>query len=67
MSNELDGNKRPAHKAGVYEHKESGTRIYLETNPELGTAMIDGFVKMGYVWIADKEADVASTTTKVSK
>ena len=64
MATEINGNGRPEHKAGVYEHKETVARVYLEPDYELGTAQIDAFVQTGFVWVADKEAEVVSTPVK---
>lgn len=65
MSIETNGNNKPLHKAGMYEHKESGAKVYLEPNYELGSAQIDAFVQAGFVWVSDKEE--SSEVTKEAK
>ena len=62
MATELNGNGNPLRKPGVYEHKETGAKVYLTPDYDLGTAQIDAFVQAGFVWVADKEAEVASKT-----
>jgi hypothetical protein len=36
MATEINGNGRPERKAGVYEHKGTGARVYLEPDYEMG-------------------------------
>ena len=65
MATEINGNGRPERKAGVYEHKGTGAKVYLTPDYELGSAQIDAFVQTGFVWVADKEeAKVVSEVKK---
>lgn len=55
---EKNGNGKPQNITGVYRHRDAGNEIYLEVNPDTGTALIDAFVQQGYEWIKATEDKV---------
>lgn len=64
-----NGDGRPSHTEGLYRQKETGAEMYLENKtPELGSPMIDAFVKGGWELVSEhvesKEAEVVSNVEK---
>lgn len=49
-----NGDGRPFNRDGLYRQKETGVEMYLENkSPELGSPMIDAFVKGGWVFVSE--------------
>jgi len=54
---EVNGDGKPLNQSGLYRQKETGVEMYLENKTlELGSPMIDAFVKGGWVKISDAQA-----------
>lgn len=45
---EVNGNKKPLNKPGVYVHKESGAELLVRSHPKFGSAQADALVRVGY-------------------
>lgn len=61
-----NGDGSSFNEAGLYRQSETGAEIYLENNtPELGSPIIDAFVKAG--WVLVKEPVAPAPETKDSK
>lgn len=50
---ETNGNGVPLPKSGLYKQKETGAETVLLMTPELGTSMIDAFIRAGFERIGD--------------
>lgn len=50
---ETNGDLRPLPQSGLYRQKETGVEQVLHMTPELGTSMIDAFIKTGFVRVGD--------------
>lgn len=61
---ETNGDGRPLPKSGLYRQKETGAETVLHMSPELGTSLIDAFIKAGFERVGDvpTETSVASVT-----
>lgn len=64
MSLELNGNNKPVNKAGVYKHKETGAKVFIQPLDGVGTPIADAFVQAGFVWVSDTDEP---ETVKVKK
>jgi hypothetical protein len=42
-------------RAGLYRHPDTGAEVFVKRHPKLGSAMADGVVAQGYVWVSDKQ------------
>jgi hypothetical protein len=56
---EVNGDKSPLRKSGWYKHRDTGALVELNANAE-GTAIIDGFVQVGFVFVGEKPTEVVS-------
>lgn len=50
---ETNGTGVPLPKSGLYRQKETGVTQVLTMSPELGTSLIDAFIKAGFERIGD--------------
>lgn len=50
---ELNGNGKKLNQSGIYKHKETGVEVELNATAE-GTALIDAFVQVGFVYVGPK-------------
>lgn len=50
---ETNGDNTPLPKSGLYRQKETGAEQVLLMTPELGTPLIDAFIKAGFVRVGD--------------
>lgn len=65
---ETNGDGRPLPKTGLYRQRETGVEQVLVMTPELGTPLIDAFIKAGFERVGDiPETKVVSDTAKVTK
>lgn len=53
-------------KSGVYEHKETGKRVFLEDNSPEAILIINAFTRVGFAKVADSEPEVVSEPTTES-
>ncbi len=53
MQEEVMGSGKPANLPGLYEHKESGTRIATTADPDFGRIQADALVQMEYTRVGD--------------
>lgn len=64
---ETNGDGRRINPSGWYRQSETGAEMFLEnTSPELGSPMIDAFVKGGWVLI-DKPTQVPVASPEVAE
>ena len=62
-----NGDGSPFNRGGLYRQKETGAEMYLEnTSPELGSPMIDAFVKGGWVFVSESAPVTPEVKAEVS-
>lgn len=62
---ETNGDGRPLPKSGLYRQRETGVEQVLHMTPELGTSLIDAFIKAGFERVGDVPTVTIAPETKV--
>lgn len=52
---EVSGKGGAGNKPGLYRHPESGAEVFVTHHAKLGSAMADGVVAVGYVWVSSEQ------------
>lgn len=55
---------KKVNEEGLYRHPETGNEVVIEHHPKFGSAMADGFVAAGYVYVGPKPNKEAKVETK---
>lgn len=64
---ETNGDLTPLPKSGLYRQKETGVEQVLTQTPELGSSIIDAFIKAGFVRVGDVPTVSTPVTKEVKK
>lgn len=63
-----NGDGSSFNRDGLYRQKETGAEMYLENKtPDLGSPMIDAFVKCGWVFVSESAPVIPEVQAEVSE
>jgi hypothetical protein len=62
---ETNGSGRAVNLPGLYRHPESGKEVVVQANPKLGSAMADGVVQVGFVYVGPAPVETKPSETAV--
>lgn len=64
---ETNGNGTKGNLPGLYRHKETGAEIVTQHDGKLGSAMSDGAVQVGFVYVGPAPVETKTEVAPVAK